>query len=126
MNAERKSPVALPGTAAAPASAPAIQFEAKSFVDSLPARPGVYRMLDTNGEILYVGKARNLKSRVGSYFQPGNVQPKVQALVAKTVNMEVTITNSSSSASVSEFVIVTSMFTVFATSAWTLGCTLPG
>ena len=40
------------------------RFDAKSFVDSLPGRPGVYRMLDGEGQILYVGKARNLKSRV--------------------------------------------------------------
>ena len=73
-------------------------FDAKSFVGSLPSRPGVYRMLDEKGEILYVGKARSLKSRVGSYFQPGNVHPKVQALIAKTVHMEVTITNSDTEA----------------------------
>jgi excinuclease ABC subunit C len=81
-------------------------FDAKSFVDSLPARPGVYRMLDSQGEILYVGKARNLKSRVGSYFQPGNVQPKVQALVAKTTHMEVTITNSDTEALLLEFNLI--------------------
>jgi excinuclease ABC subunit C len=75
-----------------------IQFDAKSFVDSLPGRPGVYRMLGADDEILYVGKARNLKSRVGSYFQPSNVHPKVVALIGKTVNMEVTITNSDTEA----------------------------
>ena len=72
----------------------------------LPARPGVYRMLDAQGEILYVGKARNLKSRVGSYFQPSNVQPKVQALVAKTASMEVTITNSDTEALLLEFNLI--------------------
>jgi excinuclease ABC subunit C len=76
----------------------ALQFDAKSFVDSLPARPGVYRMLDAQGEVLYVGKARSLKSRVGSYFQPSNVQPKVVALIAKTASMEVTITSSETDA----------------------------
>ena len=81
-------------------------FDAKGFVDSLPARPGVYRMLDAQGTILYVGKARNLKSRVGSYFQPSNVQPKVQALVAKTVSMEVTITNSDTEALLLEFNLI--------------------
>src|ERR1700689_1185002 len=81
-------------------------FDAKSFVDSLPARPGVYRMLDAQGTILYVGKARNLKSRVGSYFQPSNVQPKVQALVAKTASMEVTITNSDTEAFLLEFNLI--------------------
>jgi len=72
----------------------ALRFDAKSFVESLPARPGVYRMLGAGGEILYVGKAHSLKSRVASYFQPSNVQPKVVALIAKTAAMEVTITNS--------------------------------
>ena len=82
------------------------QFDAKAFVDSLPNKPGVYRMLDTQGEILYVGKARNLKNRVGSYFQASNVQPKVQALVAKTANMEVTITNSETEALLLEFNLI--------------------
>ncbi len=88
------------------ASAAVPPFDAKGFVDSLPARPGVYRMLDAQGTILYVGKARNLKSRVGSYFQPSNVQPKVQALVAKTASMEVTITNSDTEALLLEFNLI--------------------
>ena len=82
------------------------QFDAKVFVDSLPGRPGVYRMLDVDGQILYVGKARNLKSRVASYFQPSNVQPKVQALIAKTANMEVTITNSDTEALLLEYNLI--------------------
>ncbi len=81
-------------------------FDAKSFVDALPGRPGVYRMLDAQGTILYVGKARNLKSRVGSYFQASNVQPKVQALIAKTANMEVTITNSDTEALLLEYNLI--------------------
>jgi excinuclease ABC subunit C len=87
-------------------AAPAARFDAKVFVDSLPGRPGVYRMLDAHGEILYVGKARNLKSRVGSYFQPSNVQPKVQALIAKTANMEVTIANSDTEALLLEYNLI--------------------
>jgi excinuclease ABC subunit C len=97
------------GCAARPAAAPGPpvqKFDAKSYVDTLPARPGVYRMLDSEGTILYVGKARNLKSRVGSYFQPSNVQPKVQALVAKTARMEVTITNSDTEALLLEFNLI--------------------
>src|SRR5258708_34300406 len=85
---------------------PTVPFDAKGYVESLPARPGVYRMLDAHGEILYVGKARNLKSRVGSYFQPSNVHPKVQALVAKTAGMEVTITNSDTEALLLEFNLI--------------------
>jgi excinuclease ABC subunit C len=83
-----------------------MSFDSKTFVDSLPGRPGVYRMLGAEGDILYVGKARNLKSRVGSYFQASNVQPKVQALVAKTVNMEVTITNSDIEALLLEYNLI--------------------
>jgi excinuclease ABC subunit C len=63
-------------------------------------------MLDADGLILYVGKARNLKSRVSSYFQPSNVQPKVQALIAKTANMEVTITNSETEALLLEYNLI--------------------
>ncbi|HEY0800822.1 MAG TPA: excinuclease ABC subunit UvrC, partial [Steroidobacteraceae bacterium] len=87
-------------------SMPQGSFDAKLFVDSLPGRPGVYRMLDADGQILYVGKARSLKSRVGSYFQPSNVQPKVQALIAKTANMEVTITNSDTEALLLEYNLI--------------------
>jgi excinuclease ABC subunit C len=83
-----------------------MSFDSKTFVDSLPGRPGVYRMLGAEGEILYVGKARNLKNRVGSYFQASNVQPKLQALVAKTVNMEVTITNSEIEALLLEYNLI--------------------
>jgi excinuclease ABC subunit C len=95
------APATAPPTAAA-----AARFDPKVFVDSLPGRPGVYRMLDAHGEILYVGKARNLKNRVGSYFQPSNVQPKVLALIAKTANMEVTITNSETEALLLEFNLI--------------------
>jgi len=81
-------------------------FDAKEFVERLPNKPGVYRMLDAQGDILYVGKASNLKNRVGSYFQPSNVQPKVQALIAKTANMEVTITNSETEALLLEYNLI--------------------
>ncbi len=81
-------------------------FDPKAFVEALPARPGVYRMLDASGAVIYVGKARSLKSRVGSYFQPGNVQPKVQALVARTAAMEVTITQSDTEALLLEYNLI--------------------
>src|ERR1700729_2505051 len=87
-------------------SAVSAPFDAKVFVDSLPGRPGVYRMLDADAQILYVGKARSLKSRVASYFQPSNVQPKVLALIAKTAAMEVTITNSDTEALLLEFNLI--------------------
>lgn len=73
-------------------------FDIKAFVKSLPGRPGVYRMLDADGTIVYVGKARNLKSRVGSYFRADQLQPKVQALVRVVASIEVTVTNSDTEA----------------------------
>ena len=81
-------------------------FDSKSFVDSLPGKPGVYRMLGASDEILYVGKARNLKNRVSSYFLPSNVIPKVQALVRLTSNMEVTITRSDTEALLLEYNLI--------------------
>src|SRR3977135_2699528 len=107
MNIERPPPDEPGGPPApVPALVPAPPFDPRGYVESLPARPGVYRMLDSNGEILYVGKARNLKSRVGSYLLPSNVHPKVQALVAKTAAMEVTITNSDTEALLLEFNLI--------------------
>ncbi|HEY2683184.1 MAG TPA: excinuclease ABC subunit UvrC [Steroidobacteraceae bacterium] len=82
------------------------KFDSKTFVDRLPGRPGVYRMFDEKGEVLYVGKAKNLKNRVASYFLPSNVQPKVQALIAKTASMEVTITNSETEALLLEYNLI--------------------
>jgi len=52
--------------------------------------PGVYRMLGAEGELLYVGKARSLKDRLGSYFKPSRVDPKIQALVNQIADIEVT------------------------------------
>ena len=75
-----------------------VAFDSKEFVASLPKRPGVYRMFAGDGSLLYVGKAKNLRDRVGSYFVPSNVMPKVQTLVAQIVSMEVTVTRSETEA----------------------------
>jgi excinuclease ABC subunit C len=74
------------------------EFDIKAFVRNLPGRPGVYRMLDADGTIVYVGKAGNLKSRVRSYFRADQLQPKVQALVRAVESIEVTVTNSDTEA----------------------------
>ena len=73
-------------------------FDARAFIKRLPDRPGVYRMLDGDGKIVYVGKARSLKSRVGSYFRADKPHPKVQALVRVVAAIEVTVTNSDTEA----------------------------
>jgi excinuclease ABC subunit C len=69
------------------------EFDAKAFLKTLTSRPGVYRMLDDDGKILYVGKARNLKKRVSSYFLRSAQTPKTRALVARIRGIEVTVTN---------------------------------
>lgn len=79
-------------------TSPRPEFDARGFVASLPKRPGVYRMFASDGTVLYVGKAKSLRDRVGSYFSPGNVIPKVQALVAQIASMEVTVTRSETEA----------------------------
>jgi excinuclease ABC subunit C len=74
------------------------EFDARAFVKRLPERPGVYRMLDADGKVVYVGKARSLRARVGSYFRADQIHPKVQALVRAIAGIEVTVTNSDTEA----------------------------
>jgi excinuclease ABC subunit C len=82
------------------------KFDPKDFIAALPRRPGVYRMMDAEGGWLYVGKAKNLKDRVGTYFSPANVNPKVQALVHQVADIEVTVTNSETEALLLEFNLI--------------------
>jgi len=81
-------------------------FDPKEFVASLPKRPGVYRMLGAQGELLYVGKARSLKDRVGSYFNPSRVDPKIQTLVNQIAGIEVTVTGSETDALLLEYNLI--------------------
>ncbi|EDM49291.1 excinuclease ABC subunit UvrC [Marinobacter algicola] len=74
------------------------EFDTKSFLKQLTERPGVYRMYDTAGNVLYVGKARNLKKRVTSYFRKSGLAPKTEALVSRINSIEVTITGSETEA----------------------------
>src|SRR5205085_2066014 len=65
-----------------------------------------YRMFGAGHELLYVGKARSLKDRVGTYFAAGNVNPKVQALTAQIEGVEVTVTNSETEALLLEYNLI--------------------
>lgn len=69
-----------------------------ALLSSLPTRSGVYRMIDKEGIVLYVGKSRNLRARVSSYFRPTGLATKTMRLVARTHDIQVTITNSETEA----------------------------
>ncbi|WP_338720369.1 excinuclease ABC subunit UvrC [Devosia sp. XK-2] len=70
----------------------------RAFVRTLPAAPGVYRMLDAEGGVIYVGKARSLKSRVTNYTRPEGLPVRIQRMIAATVSMEFVRTETESEA----------------------------
>lgn len=71
-----------------------ISFDSASVIRSLPSQPGVYLMLNGKGEIIYVGKAKNLKKRVSSYFQKTHANIKTSYLVTQIQDIQVTLTSS--------------------------------
>ncbi len=68
------------------------------FVHTLPRKPGVYRMIATDGEVLYVGKARSLRSRVAAYTQPTRLATRLMRMVSATATMEFAVTDSEAEA----------------------------
>ena len=79
---------------AAPAEPKSSGFEVvRRQLRSLPATPGVYRMFDARGEVLYVGKARNLRRRVGSYATPSRLDERIHRMVSLTTGLEVITTH---------------------------------
>ena len=81
-------------------------FDLKSFLASLPAKPGVYRMLGKDSEILYVGKARHLRNRVSSYFHGRAHADRTLALLAQVTSVEVTVTASETEALLLEYNLI--------------------
>ncbi|MDX9741569.1 MAG: excinuclease ABC subunit UvrC [Gammaproteobacteria bacterium] len=67
-------------------------FDSEELLRSLPTRPGVYRMLGEDGEVLYVGKASNLRNRVSSYFTGSTSNAKTARLVAQIRDVSITVT----------------------------------
>ncbi len=77
-------------------------FDHQSFLKSLTLRPGIYQMYDGEGAILYVGKAKNLKNRVSSYFRKTGLTPKTAALVKRIAKIDVTVTETETEALILE------------------------
>jgi len=81
-------------------------FDEKSFLRSLTHRPGVYRMLNAKHKVIYVGKARDLKKRVSSYFHRSHDSVKTAAMMELIANVEVTVTNTEAEALILEYNLI--------------------
>ncbi|MBO1924975.1 excinuclease ABC subunit UvrC [Thiomicrorhabdus sp. 6S3-12] len=81
-------------------------FDIDDFLKHLTERPGVYRMLDKEGQIIYVGKAKNLKRRVSSYFKKRHDEIKTAKMVEQVARIEVTITETESEAFILENTLI--------------------
>ena len=78
------------------------EFDSKAFLSTLTGRPGVYRMHGEDDTILYVGKARDLKKRVSSYFRSSGLAAKTSALMKQVANVTVTVTHTETEALILE------------------------
>jgi excinuclease ABC subunit C len=84
-------------------------FDYRAFLKNVTQRPGVYQMLDKQGEVLYVGKARNLKKRVSSYFTKSQPNARIAKLVAQICDINLIITASENEALILESNLIKSL-----------------
>lgn len=77
-------------------------FDAKTFLQSVPRQPGVYRMLSSTEQVIYVGKAKDLRARLSSYFRSQLDSVKTRSLVSQIANVEYTLTHSETEALILE------------------------
>ncbi len=85
-----------------PVSGPHSDFDARAFLASVSRMPGVYRMIDREGQVIYVGKAKNLKNRLSSYFRNTGLSPKTRSMVRHIHRIEVIQTRTESEALILE------------------------
>ncbi len=76
--------------------------EIKTFLKTLPSHPGVYRMIDKDKKVIYVGKAKNIKKRVSSYFNKNLPSPRTRLMVSHITQIEYTVTNTEAEALILE------------------------
>ena len=77
-------------------------FDHKTLISGLSSSPGIYCMIGTQGQIIYIGKAKNLKNRVASYFSGGQQGSKVASMVSNIATIETTLTNTEAEALILE------------------------
>ena len=84
------------------AAGPVSGFDARAFLRTVPEAPGVYRMIGAGDTVLYVGKAKNLKRRVASYFRTHHPSPRIGMMVSQIVRVDLTVTRSEAEALIVE------------------------
>jgi excinuclease ABC subunit C len=83
-----------------------LEFDPKTFLKSLTHRPGIYRMLNAKGKVIYVGKAGDLRKRVSSYFSRKPTDAKTASMMQVVTGVEVTVTNTETEALILEYNLI--------------------